>query len=377
MHINRIYDDLAKHIKPGKVLVIYGPRQVGKTTLLKHYLDQTQARYRFETGDNIRVQRLFREPDITQLTDYIQGYDLLVIDEAQRIPEIGLSLKLLVDQFPTLSIVVTGSSSFELAGQIGEPLTGRKKTLTLYPLSQFEQAQTMNRYDLTQLTESFLRYGCYPEIVAATTENEKRELLIELTESYLLKDILALDKIKNSKALLDLLRLLAFQIGSEVSHTELGQKIGLDNKTVARYLDLLEKTFVIYNLRGFSRNLRKEITKKSKYYFFDVGIRNAIILNFNSLELRNDVGELWENYLIMERLKTQAYRPLPANNYFWRTWDQQEIDFIEERDGKLHGFEIKWQSTKVKIPKDWLGTYSNATFKLINKENYLDFLLEE
>lgn len=244
------------------------------------------------------------------------------------------------DQVPGLRVIATGSSSFELAGQIGEPLTGRKKTITLYPISQLELKDQTNIIELKQQLENYLVYGSYPDVVSAATQNDKRELINEITHSYLLRDILELDKVKNSKVLLDLLRLLAFQIGSEVSHSELAQKLGIDTKTVSRYLDILEKGFVVYNLRGFSRSLRNEITKKSKYYFYDVGIRNALIANFNSLSLRNDLGGLWENFLMIERLKKQSYLPIYSNNYFWRTWEKKEIDLIEEREGKLFGYSL-------------------------------------
>ncbi len=291
------------------------------------------------------------------------------------IKNIEQTLKILVDQIPDIKIIITGSSSFELAGQVGEPLTERKKTLTLYPIAHLELNDLYNRYELNEMLEKFLIYGTYPEIITANSTHEKRELITEISQSYLLKDILELDKIKNSKNLIDLLRLLAFQIGSEVSLSELGQKLGIDAKTVHRYIDLLEKSFVIYNLRGFSRNLRKEITKKSKYYFYDNGIRNAIIANFNTLDLRDNIGKLWKNFLIMERIKKQNYTDIFANNYFWRTWDQKEIDFIEEREGRLYGFEFKWGTSAAKAPKEWLATYPNATFETINQTNYLDFIL--
>ena len=374
MYISRIYNDLDQYLIPGKVLVIFGPRQTGKTTFVKHYLNQTSYKYRFETGDNIQIQTLFSIADLTQLKEFVAGYELIIIDEAQKIKHIGETLKLLIDQIPNIRIIVTGSSSFELAGQVGEPLTGRKVTLNLFPIAQLELGQMYNHYDLKEQLENYLIYGSYPEIIAAEQIFQKREWITEIMQSYLLKDILTLEQVKSSKILLDLLRLLAFQIGKEVSLSELAIHLNIDGKTVARYLDLLEKSFVVYNLRGYSRNLRKEITKKSKYYFYDNGIRNAIIANFNALSLRNDIGELWENFIVMERLKKQIYHHIHANNYFWRTWDQQEIDFVEEREGQLFGYEIKWKSQKVKVPKDWISTYSNAQFLIVDRENYLDFI---
>jgi hypothetical protein len=372
-YIKRFYK-LDAYCKPGRVLVLYGARQVGKTTLIKHYLQDVPYRYKLDSGDNVLLQSMLTSADFKAIANYVAGYELIVIDEAQKIPDIGQTLKIMVDQHPELRIIVTGSSAFDLAGQIGEPLTGRKKTLILYPIAQLELAQELNAFELKQSLEEYLLYGCYPHVLQAAHRQEKREDIIEIAQAYLLNDILTLDKIKNSKLLLQLLQLLALQLGNEVSYTELGQQLAIDGKTVSRYLDLLEKSFVIYNLRGFSRNLRKEITKKSKYYFYDPGIRNAIIANFNALAMRDDVGALWENFMIMERIKKQHYQQIHCNNYFWRTWDQKEIDFIEEREGHLFGFEFKWGKTKVKAPKEWLSTYPNASFTIINPENYLSFV---
>lgn len=374
MHITRIYADLNKYIKPGKVLVIYGPRQVGKTTLLKDFLAETKMKYRLDSGENIRVQEVFSDNNFKKIKEYAHGYELVVIDEAQKIKNIGQALKILVDELPSLKVIVTGSSSFDLAGQVGEPLTGRKNTLVLYPVSQIEMCNQFNDFDLKAKLEEFLIYGSYPEIIAADSDGAKKRLITEITDSYLLKDILELDKIRNSKILLDLLRLLAFQIGSEVSFSELGKKVGLDYKTVARYIDILEKSFVLFNLRGFSRNLRKEVTRKSKYFFYDLGIRNSLISNFNSLNLRDDVGKLWENFVVMERIKKQKYTELYSNNYFWRTHNGQEIDFVEERDGQIHGYEIKWGDVKKTAPSAWKENYPSASYKVVNLENYLAFI---
>jgi hypothetical protein len=300
-----------------------------------------------------------------------------VIDEAQRIPQVGWGLKILVDQIPQIKIIATGSSSFELSGQIGEPLTGRKRTLILYPLAQLELAQIYNPYELKEKLSDFLIFGSYPAVLTVNEKKEKITVLEEITNSYLFKDILELEKIKSSRVLLDLLRLIAFQIGSEVSLTELGKMVGLNYKTVARYLDLLEKSFILFNLRGFSKNLRKEMVRKSKYYFYDLGIRNTLISNFNNLEMRDDQGKLWENFLASERLKTQQYRQIFANNYFWRTWSKQEIDWLEEREGKLFGFEFKFSSAKIKsprVPSEFLKTYQNSQITVINPQNYLGFL---
>ena len=377
MKIPRYYQDLDKYIKPNKVLVILGPRQVGKTTLLKDYLAAINKtiKYKLDVGDDIRIQELINSMNFSKIKDYIKGYEMIAIDEAQKIKNIGQGLKIMVDQFPGIKIIATGSSSFELSGQIGEPLTGRKITLTLYPVSQIELNNLYNNYELKSRLEEYLIYGGYPEVVASDTVEEKKRILNEIVGSYLLKDILELEKVKGSKILLDLLRLLAFQIGNEVSLSELGKQVGLDYKTIARYLDLFEKSFVIYNLRGFSRNLRKEITKKSKYYFLDNGVRNAIIANFNPLELRDDIGKLWENFIISERIKKQSYKSIYANNYFWRTWEQKEIDFIEEREGKLYAYEMKWKPERIAPPRDWKTAYPNSEFLTISQDNYLPFIL--
>lgn len=374
MKIPRIYQKLNKYLKPNKALIIYGPRQVGKTTLLQDFLAATKLKYKLDSGDNIQTQHILGSQNFNLIREFTQGYELIAIDEAQRIKNIGLGLKIIVDQMPGIKVIATGSSSFELSGQVGEPLTGRKITLTLYPVSQIELSNLYNPYEIKNKLEEWLIFGGYPEVVATADKTEKIKLLEEIVHAYLLKDILNLEKVKSAKILLDLLRLLAFQVGSEVSLTELARQIGIDYKTVARYLDLFEKSFVIYNLRGFSRNLRKEITKKSKYYFYDNGVRNAIISNFNKLELRNDAGMLWENFLFIERLKKRTYQSIYANNYFWRTWDQKEIDLVEEREGKLFGYEFKWGNKSLKPPKEWGETYPDSEFTIISQENYLEFI---
>jgi len=373
MFIPRFYQSLEKYLEPNKVLVIYGSRQVGKTTLLKNFLAQTKLKYKFDSGDNIKIQQILSSQNFSQILDYAENYELIVLDEAQRIPNIGMGLKILVDHIPGILVIATGSSSFELSGQIGEPLTGRKKTLSLFPISQMELAKLHNSFELKEKMPECLIFGSYPVVITASVKKEKIDLLEEIINSYLFKDIFELEKIKNSKTLIDLLRLVAFQVGNEVSLSEIGRQLGIDYKTVARYLDLLEKSFILFNLRGFSKNLRKEITKKSKYYFFDNGIRNAIISNFNDLDKRDDQGKLWENFLVSERLKTQAYKSIYSNNYFWRTWDQKEIDWIEERDGKLYAFEFKFSPEK-KSNKEFLSVYPNALLQTINPENYLKFL---
>lgn len=376
MNIPRIYDGIEALLQPNKVLVILGPRQVGKTTLLQKFLSETHLKCRSENGEDAHFQEIIGSNDFSLIRKFCEGYEVIAIDEAQRAPSIGQALKIIVDTIPGIRVIATGSSSFELAGQIGEPLTGRKREVTLFPLSQMElRASFGNDSDFKRTLEERLIYGSYPEVVTAETEDLKRERIQEITHSYLLKDILNLERVKGSKILLDILRLLAFQVKNEVSLSEISEKVGIDVKTVGRYLDLFEKSFVLFNLRGFSRNLRNEITKKSKYYFYDNGVRNALISNFNPISHRDDIGALWENFIFMERLKKRSYTKVFANVYFWRTWEQQEVDIVEERDGKLFGYEIKWNETKkVKTPRLWLETYPEASFEVIHRENFLDFV---
>jgi uncharacterized protein len=362
-------------LAPGKALILYGPRRAGKTTLLKSYLDSCGLRYRLETGDDVRIRNLLGSGDLKQILAFAEGFELVAIDEAQQIPDIGMGLKILVDHLPALRIIATGSSSFDLAGAIGEPLTGRKRTLTLFPISQMELKQKFNSYDLRQRLEDYLVYGSYPETVMADGRKEKIELLEELVGSYLLKDVLAMDRIRSSRTLLDLLKLIAFQVGGEVSLNELATQVKLDVKTVGRYLDILEKAFVIVRLGGFSRNLRNEVTSKAKYYFLDNGIRNAVIGQYNLLDSRNDIGALWENFIVAERLKKRSYTGIYGNIYFWRTYDGKEIDYVEERDGGLFGFECKWtMKKKDKAPKKWVESYPGATFELVTPDNYIEFV---
>ncbi len=357
----------------GKVLIIYGARRVGKTVLLKNYLENSGKKYKFVDGGDLSVSEVFSMPRLETIRSFVQGYDLLAIDEAQKIPNIGESLKLLVDHLPQVQVIATGSASFELSNKIGEPLTGRANILQLYPIAQLELLQEQNKFELKSKKEEFLVFGSYPEVLTSESNIQKEEYLRNLVNSYLLRDILELEQVKGAKVLLDLLRLLAFQVGNEVSLAELGSQLGIDAKTVARYLDLLEKSFVIVNLRGYSRNLRKEVTKKSKYYFCDIGVRNAVVSNFNPLSIRDDVGKLWENFIVVERIKKQSYKKIFANNYFWRTWDQKEIDLIEEYQGTLHGYEIKYSDNK-SFSKDFLTSYPEAKLEMISQENYLTFI---
>lgn len=374
--LQRAYEPLEQYIHPNRALLIYGPRRVGKTTLLQNFLGQTSLKYKLDSGDNIRTQQILSSQDFSQILAYVEGYELLAIDEAQNIPNIGMALKIIVDQVPGIRVIATGSSSFELAGQVGEPLTGRKRTLTLFPMAQSELSSVFNRFELREKLPDFLIFGSYPEVLTAPNRSERIEVISEIANSYLLKDILSFDRVKSSRTLLDLLKLLAFQIGSEVSLNELATQLGVEVRTVQRYLDLLEKAFVIIRLGGFSRNLRQEITNKAKYYFLDTGIRNALIAQFNDPDQRNDFGQLWENFIVVERLKYRTYAGIPANIYFWRTYDRQEIDLVEEREGQLFGYEFKWSLKKmVSAPRSWVDTYSEAEFSVIHPKNYQDFVL--
>jgi predicted AAA+ superfamily ATPase len=374
--IPRAYEPLDGFVQPGKVLVIYGARRVGKTTLLQQYLARTSLRVRLAIGDDLPTQQLLGSLDLRLIREYVEGYELLAIDEAQYIPGIGPSLKMIVDQLPKLPVIATGASSFELAGQIGEPLTGRKRTLVLFPISQGELSSSHSHFDLRQRLEAILVFGAYPEVITATTRSAKQELVREIAGSYLLKDILAFERVRSSGRLWNLVKLLAFQIGSEVSLNELGTSLGMDVKTVQRYLGLLEKAFVIYRLGGFSRNLRKEVTQKPKYYFYDNGLRNAVVAQFNALDDREDVGQLWENFLVIERVKKLAYTHDHPNLYFWRTYDRQEADSVEERGRSLSAYEFKWsRAGESSAPGGWIRAYPDASYSAITPDNYLEFLL--
>jgi predicted AAA+ superfamily ATPase len=368
-------DNLRNLLGPGKVVVLYGARRTGKTTLVEEFLKEIKEPFLFVSGEDIAVQEFLASRSVEKLKAFVGSSRLLIVDEAQRIRDIGLNLKLIVDHIAGIRVVATGSSSFDLARGVGEPLTGRKYTLRLYPLAQFEIGQTENPAQTVANLENHLVYGSYPEIVLISDNRQREQYLREIVSSYLYKDILEMDGVRHSAKIGRLLQLIAFQIGKEVSCAELAGQLGMSKNTVERYLDLLEKTFVVFRLQGFSRNLRKEITKNCRYYFLDTGIRNALINNFNPLSLRDDVGLLWENYLVMERLKKQEYLGLAANNYFWRTYTRQEIDFVEEREGQLNGFEMKWGKGRNRPPREWTAAYPEAGWRVINRDNYLEFIL--
>ena len=364
--------------KGGKIIVLYGARQVGKTTLVKEVLKKMDLRSLEVNADEQPYWEVLSSRDFSKLKALTQGYDLLFIDEAQRIPDIGLNLKILHDRMPELKILVTGSSSLDLANRVKEPLTGRTWTYTLYPISigEWQRYSGANFFETGMELESFLRFGMYPEVFSMQDAARKERYLREITGSYLYKDILALGNIKFPEKLLQLLKLLAFQIGGEVSIQELSSALQIHREAVLNYLDLLEKAFVIFRLRGFSRNLRKEVTKMSKVYFYDLGIRNAIIGNFNDLASRNDTGQLWENFLMAERLKFNAYRPYYANSYFWRTYSGAELDLVEEAGGRLSGFEFKWNARKNSAPSSWLEAHPGSGYQCIHRGNFGEFLTD-
>jgi predicted AAA+ superfamily ATPase len=367
-------ENARKSIAVQKAIIIYGPRRCGKTTLLNKLVVSAKEGYLFVNGEDISVQEYLESQSIEKLKSFLGKKKMLIIDEAQKIKNIGLNIKLILDNISKVKVIASGSSSFDLAKQVGEPLTGRKITLKMYPLAQLELSNIQSRVQIDACLEERLIYGSYPEVILNKNNTKNITYLREIVNSYLYKDILELERIRHSDKITRLLQLLAFQIGKEVSYNELSTKLGMSKNTIERYLDLLEKSFVVFKLRGFSRNLRKEITKNPRFYFYDTGIRNALINNFNPLTMRDDLGMLWENYIIIERLKKQEYLNINSNNYFWRTYNQKEIDLVEEREGKLFGYEIKWQSKREKIPKEWKEAYKNSNYQLITKENYLDFI---
>ena len=375
MQISRlIQKDIINHLQPNKVVVIYGPRRVGKTTLIQEINKKFFNKTLFVNGDDISIQSYLGSQNLEKLKSFVGKTPLLIIDEAQTIPKIGLNLKIMVDNIPNLKIIATGSASFDLSQQIGEPLVGRKWQFELYPISQMELSKYENPFESTTKLESRLIYGSYPEVVTASNNIKKGEILKEILDGYLFKDILLFEGLRKSAKLVQILKLIAFQIGREVSLRELAQHTELNSGTVARYLDLLEKVFIIRRLSGFRRNLRIEVTKTGRYYFIDNGVRNILINNLNQLSDRSDVGELWENYLYVERLKKREYKKIYANEYFWRTHAQNEVDLVEERNGKLHGFEFKWGKKYSKKYRLFTETYKNADCTLINRDNYLEFI---
>ncbi len=376
--INRaIFNEVKAQIKPGRVLLLLGARRVGKSHLLRQVISELNpSELLLLNGEDQTTIDRMAVRSVENFKVLLGNAKFLCIDEAQNIPDIGTKLKLLVDEIPNVSVIVTGSSMFELTNKLGEPLVGRSHIIQLFPFAQLEYQPYENIIETDSRLEQRLIYGSYPELIHLPDIEEKKDYLEGLVNSYLLKDILAYEGIKKADKIIDLLRLIAFQIGNEVSIDELSINLkGISRNTIESYLDLLSKVFVIYPVKGFSRNLRKEISKSNRWYFYDNGIRNALIRNYNPLNLRNDIGQLWENYLMSERMKVNAYLKRRVNTYFWRTYDQQEIDLVEEFGTDLAAFEFKWNKSKVKIPTAWKNNYSDTTFEVICKEDYLHFVL--
>jgi predicted AAA+ superfamily ATPase len=368
-----LYNNILANTGKQKVSILLGARRVGKTCLLQEIKNNTAQGCLWLNGEDQTVADILEERSIANYKRLLQGHALLIIDEAQYISDISRKLKLMIDEISPLHIIITGSSAFDMQ-QSGEPLTGRSITYTMFPVAQMELSKQENIIQTKELLDERLIFGSYPEVITLSTLAEKQQYLFELINTYLPKDILAFENIRNPQRLKDLLVLLAYQIGSEVSLDELGRQLGLSKNTVERYLDLLSKVFVIYNRRGYSKNLRKEVTKSSRWYFYDNGIRNALISNFNLPALRQDMGMLWENYIAAERIKHNAYNNLFINSYFWRTYDQQEIDLVEEQNAAISAYEFKWRQDKAKIPVAFAKAYPGVPFSVIHSKNYLDFI---
>lgn len=358
-----------------KGIIVYGARQVGKTTLVNEIIKRLNLNTLVINGDQSRFIDIITSRDLAKIQSLVSGYDMLFVDEAQRIPEIGINLKIILDNLPKLKVLVTGSSSLDLASKISEPLTGRVWSYHLYPISFLELSAFQNRAELDNNLEERLIYGSYPEIFSYESLFQKREYLQTVSDAYLYRDLIEFGDIKNSSKIRDLLKLLAFQIGSEVSLTELGTSLSMSKDTVSRYIDLLEKSYIVFRLGGFSRNLRKEVTRMDKIFFYDLGIRNILIDNLKPLKDRNDSGFLWENFLLLERVKLNAGKQDFVSNYFWRTHTGAELDYVEEKNGTLYGFEFKSGSKIVKVPSGWPKAYPESKFQCVNKNNYLDFIL--
>jgi predicted AAA+ superfamily ATPase len=375
--INRIIESqITSLLDSNKVILILGTRRVGKTFLINSIQKNYQSKLLFLNGEDFDVQEIIKNRSTSNYKRLVGDNKLIIIDEAQSIPEIGMALKLLIDTNPNLTIIATGSSSLDLMNKTGEPLTGRHYQFNLYPLSQMELMSIENFLETKQNLEERLIFGSYPELINLVSNDDKRNYLQQLVQSYLLKDILSFGGIKHSDKIVSLLRLIAYQVGSEVSYNELGTQLGMSRLTVESYLDLLSKVFIIYKLPSYSTNQRKEVTKSSKWYFFDNGIRNAIINDFRIPTLRNDIGILWENYLVSERIKSNKYLNQTKEIYFWRNYNQQEVDLIEVRDGVIASFEFKYSGNKkVKQPIAFKTLYPESIFECINKDNYLDFVV--
>lgn len=371
----QLQDVIESRMFTGKAIIVIGARQVGKSTLFKMILEGRNEPVLQLNCDEPEVKEMLSQMNTQELRMLIGGNRIIVIDEAQRVANIGMTLKRITDNFPDVQPLVTGSSSFELQNKLNEPLTGRKFEYHLYPLSTGELMNTQGLLNVKQTLENRLIYGSYPDII--NHKDDAKQLLYNLSNSYLYKDLLNLESIRRPALLGKLLTALALQVTSEVSYNELAQTVGTDNKTVEKYIDLLEKCYIIFKLSGFSRNLRTELKRAKKFYFYDNGIRNAILQNFGPLSLRQDVGALWENFFISERIKANQYAGRYVNSYFWRTNQQQEIDYIEECDGRFSLFEMKWNSKRAtaQFPNTFLSTYDVKEKVIVTPENWLDWVV--
>lgn len=366
---------IERNLKKGKIIIVYGARRVGKTTLMKQILENNPGG-KYINCDLLQYKSVLETTNSELLKDFIGDTDLLILDEAQQISEIGKVLKIIADNFPSIQVIATGSSSFDLADKTSEPLTGRSRFYELYPFSVTELLQQSEKIGLNARLENILRFGLYPEIYDLP-EQEAIEELQNISSNYLYKDILRIESIKRPDLIHNLLKALALQSGSESSYNELAVMLGENVHTIKKYIGILEKCFVVFRLPSFSRNLRKELGKRNKIYFYDLGIRNSLIMNFNPLDLRNDTGGLWENFCILERLKYNMEKRRFVNSYFWRTYDQKEIDYIEESGGKLHAFQFKWGSVKkAKMPDEFFRIYPQNSFKVISRDNFWELFGE-
>lgn len=376
MDIKRLLQaEINKQIGKQKVVMLYGSRRTGKTTIIRHIAEKHGKDVLLLQGEDMDVIAALAQRTVANYRRLTRGRKIIIIDEAQAVPNIGMVLKLMIDNLNGITIIATGSSSFDLVNQTGEPLVGRNLVYQLYPIAQCEIKAEEDQLATIRNLEQRLVYGSYPELWQMDDVQDQKSYLQQLVNSYLLKDLLMLENIKGADVLYKLLQLLAWQVGSQVSTVELGNSLQINKITVERYLDLLTKVFVIYPLSGYSGNLRKEVTKSKKWYFYDNGIRNALINNFSQLNSRNDIGQLWEQYAMSERIKYNAYRKYKPQYYFWRTYDGQEIDLLELDNGKLQGLECKWQaSKKVKTPVAFGKAYPEASFDVIDRDNYLDWI---
>ena len=368
-----IKEQIDKRLYRGKAIIVVGPRQVGKTTLLRMLTADTDRKVVVWNCDEPDVRRKLAEPNSSQLGADAANADLILIDEAQRVQNIGITLKLLVDNYPEKQVVVTGSSAMELSNSINEPLTGRKYEYVMFPFSAEELIKEFGPTEERRMLERRLIYGSYPEVV--NLDGEERETLTNLVSSYLYKDIFSFQDVRKPEIVEQLLQALALQVGSEVSFNELGRLLGLTSITIQRYIDLLEKSYVVFHLRSFSRNVRNELKKSRKIYFYDNGVRNAMIGDYKPLTLRNDTGALWENYVISERMKHNSYSGFYGKCYFWRTQQQQEVDYLEDYDGVLHAYEFKWNPIRQpRLTETFAKSYPDHTFSIVTPENYQGFV---